>query len=306
MLREYFIDSAGTGKLHVCRWEPKSAPKAIVQIVHGIAEHAMRYDGFAQYLNTLGYLVVAEDHMGHGGSIGHGCAQGYFQGGWNAAIKDTYSLLQQTKEEFPNAPYVLFGHSMGSFMARTLLVDYPDCGIAACILCGTAWMQELVLLAGHQACLAVCKFGDEQKPSKQLEKLAFGSYNSNFDHPRTAYDWVNRDPRQVDAYAADPWCGFTPSAGLFRDMMGGIRYIQKMENLAKMPKELPVHFIAGGDDPVGDRGKGVRKAAEAFAKAGMQQVSCRIYPLCRHEILLEINKEEIYEDIAQWLDEKLS
>ena len=300
------MDSCGAGQLHVCRWEPETAPHGIVQIVHGIAEHVMRYDGFARYLNSQGYLVVAEDHMGHGGSIGHGCTKGYFKGGWNSAIKDVYNLMQQTKEAFPNLPYILFGHSMGSFMARTFLIDYPESGISACIICGTAWMPEAVLLAGHHACYAVCKKDGEEAPSKILEKLAFGSYNNGFDHPRTPNDWVNRDPREVDAYIADPWCGFTASAGLYRDMMGGIRYNQRKQNLAKMQKDLPVHFVAGGDDPVGNNGKGVRKAANAFRTAGMQQVSCRIYPLCRHEILREINRDEIFEDITQWLENVLA
>ncbi len=301
MLHESYMDSCGAGRLHICTWEPETQPKAVVQIVHGIAEYALRYGEFAEYLNSLGYLVVAEDHMGHGGSIGQGGIQGYFHGGWFAAVEDTYALMQATMARYPHLPYVLLGHSMGSFMARTLLIQHPDSGIAACIICGTMWKPEPVLLAGLGTCKAMCRIRDEKAPSKELEALAFGGYNKNFDHPRTDFDWVNRDPRQVDAYIADPLCGFTASAALYRDMMGGVVYIQKKQNLAGMNKSLPVHFIAGGDDPVGDRGKGVRKAVEAFQKAGMLQVSCRIYPLCRHELLLEINRQEIYEDIAQWL-----
>jgi alpha-beta hydrolase superfamily lysophospholipase len=167
-------------------------------------------------------------------------------------------------------------------------------------------MPTPVLLAGYHTCCLVSKKDGEELPSKTLEKLAFGSYNNGFNHPRTASDWINRDTREVDTYIADPWCGFTASAGLYRDMMGGIRYNQAQKNLHKMNKALPVHFIAGGDDPVGNCGKGVRKAAEAFRKSGMEKVSCRIYPLCRHEILREINKEEIFEDITQWLNEVLS
>ena len=297
------MDSCGAGKLHVCRWSPEGSPIGIVQIVHGISEHVMRYDAFARYLTQHGFLVVAEDHMGHGASMEQGSVKGYFHGGWKAAVEDVYNLMQQTMLEYPGVPYILFGHSMGSFLSRTLLIDHSDCGISGCILSGTAWMPEAALVGGYQLCRIVCMQQDERLPSKQLETLAFGGYNKGFDHPRTAFDWVSRDPRQVDAYIADPWCGFTASAGLYRDMMGGIRYNQKRANLARMNPKLPVHFIAGGDDPVGNCGKGVRKAAQKFRNSGMSRVSCRIYPLCRHEILRELNAQEIFQDLVQWIEQ---
>ena len=133
----------------------------------------------------------------------------------------------------------------------------------------------------------------------------FGGYNKKVEHPRTEFDWLTRDAKMVDAYIAHPMCGFTASAGLLRELVRGLRYIEKEENLNAMNREVPVFFIAGGDDPVGSYGKGVRKAAKAFQKAGMQDVSLRIYPLCRHEILNEINREEIFEDVGQWLKEKI-
>ena len=133
----------------------------------------------------------------------------------------------------------------------------------------------------------------------------FGSYNNRVEHPRTPYDWLTRDAKQVDAYIAHPMCGFTASAGLLREMMKGISYIEQPESLAAMRKDLPVFFIAGGDDPVGSYGKGVRRAAEEFKKAGMTDVSTKIYPLCRHEILNEINRQEIFEDISDWIAEKV-
>ena len=148
----------------------------------------------------------------------------------------------------------------------------------------------------------ICRTSGEKKPSNLLQKMMFGSYNQRVEHPRTACDWLSRDSKVVDAYEADPLCGFVPSAGLVRDMLGGMIYIQKKENLAKMNKDLPVFFIAGGDDPVGSYGKGVRQAAEEFRKAGMKNVAERIYPLCRHEIHNEINKEEVFEDVTQWLE----
>lgn len=300
MRTDHYYDSLGEGKIHYCRWTPEGTPKAVVQIIHGIAEYVERYDDFAEYLNSLGVLVVAEDHMGHGKSIGNG-TRGYFAGGWFTAVADSYQLLQMTKAEFPSLPYVLFGHSMGSFMTRTILAMYPQSGITAAVICGTGWMPGAVLQAGKAACEAVCRKNGDRVPNEKLQGLVFSGYNKRVEHPRTPFDWICRDDRCVDSYVADPLCGFTATAGLLRDMLTGILYIQKPASLASMNKDLPVFFIAGGDDPVGSYGKGVRQTVEKFKKAGMKDVSVRIYPLCRHEILNEINRVEVYEDVAQWI-----
>ena len=303
MRSDFYYGSKGAGTIHGCRWTPEQPPVAVVQIIHGIAEYVERYDDFARYLNRLGFLVVAEDHMGHGKSINGEGIQGYFHGGWFTAVEDSYQLLQDTRKEFPDLPYVLFGHSMGSFMTRTILEKYPDSGISAAVICGTGWQPKAVLNTGIGVCRMVCKQQGEKKPSKTLEKLVFSNYNKKVEHPRTSYDWLTRDSGIVDRYLADPFCGFTPTGGLMRELLTGIRYEQ--ENLSVMKKDLPVLFIAGGDDPVGNYGKGVLRSAEAFRRAGMQDVSCKIYPLGRHEILNEINREEVYQDISSWLNGKL-
>ena len=305
MRTDFYYESRCGGRLHGCRWTPEGEPKAVLQIVHGIAEYAQRYDDFANYLTTQGYLVVAEDHMGHGKSISQQAPQGCVPGGWEGAVADTYRLLTDTKAEFPELPYVLFGHSMGSFMARTILAKYPDSGIAAAIICGTGWQPGAVLKAGKLACKLVAKKNGLNTPSKFLQSMAFGSYNKRVEHPRTVYDWLSRDSHIVDAYAADSLCGFAPSAGLMGAMMEGIGYIQNEKNMAMMKKDLPVFFIAGGDDPVGPYGDGVIRVADAFRKVGMEQVDVKIYPLCRHEILNEINKEEVYADVTEWLEKTL-
>lgn len=301
MIRDAYYSSAGAGLIRARTWEPECAPMGIVQIVHGIVEHVERYDDFARYLNSLGYIVVAEDHMGHGKSGGNDCTRGYFYGGWFAAVDDTYRLMRDTMEQYPEIPYILLGHSMGSFIARSILIKYPQCGISGCVLSGTGWMSEFVLKAGLQICKMNCKLFDETQPNEQLQNLAFGTYNSKVERPRTAYDWLNRDPKAVDAYMEDPNCGFVASGGLMRDMMTGMLFNQKKRNLINMRKDLPVFFVAGGEDPVGDYGKGVRAAEEAFKKAGMLNLSCKIYPLCRHEILNEINNMEVYKDISDWI-----
>lgn len=305
MRTDFWFDSCGAGKIHCCKWMPEGKPKAVLQIIHGIAEFVERYDTFANYLTDLGFAIVAEDHMGHGQSINGDGIQGYFHGGWFNAVADTVHLLKLTQEEYPDIPYILFGHSMGSFMARTILCEYPDERINAAIICGTGWQPTFALPALLKVVSAVCRKTGETNPSETLQGMVFGSYNSKVEHPRTPYDWLSRDNEIVDAYIAHPLCGFTASCGLLRDMMKGIYYIQKPEHLENMRKDLPVFFIAGGDDPVGTYGKGIHQAASAFRNVGMTDVSVRIYPLCRHEILNEINKEEIFEDIVQWIEKKI-
>ena len=305
MEAEFWFDSQGAGKIRCRSWLPEGQPRAVVQLVHGIAEHIDRYDHFARFLTEQGFAVVAEDHMGHGKSINGEGIQGYFHGGWFTAVADTDHLLELTRQEFPGVPYILFGHSMGSFIARTILCKYPDSGITAAVICGTGWQPSAALPVLIKAADLIGKKSGETVPSKALEAMAFGSYNKRVEHRRTVCDWLSRDSAVVDAYMADPLCGFTPSAGLFRDMLSGIRYIQQPVSLAAMKKELPVFFIAGGDDPVGSYGKGVRKAAEAFRQAGMEDVTVKLYPLCRHEILNEINKEEVYQDILSWIESKI-
>lgn len=301
MRTDHYFDSCGKGKIHYCRWTGEGEPKAILQLVHGIAERVERYDDFANFLTAQGYLVVAEDHMGHGGSIGEDGVKGYFHGGWFTAVDDTYRLMQDTMKEYPGLPYVLFGHSMGSFMARTILAKYPDSGITAAIICGTAWQPSFALPVLIKVLDGICKKSGEEQPNEKLDAMIFGGYTKGIENLRTPKDWLTRDEAVVDAYVADPLCGFVASSGLLRDMMTGISYIQQPKNLKNMKSHLPVFFIAGAEDPVGSCGKGVRQAAEAFKKAGMINVACKIYPDCRHEILNELNKAEVYGDIVKWL-----
>ena len=306
-MRESFtIPSNGIGQLHCCRWMPEGEPKAVLQIVHGIAEYIERYDDFAGFLNGLGYVVVAEDHMGHGQTVGAEGTQGYFEGGWFTAVSDSYALLRKTKAEYPQIPYVLFGHSMGSFMARTILEVYPDSGIAAAVICGTGWQPRAILPGAIGICQLACKKVGEKNTSDTLQNMVFGGYNKRVEHPRTEFDWLTRDAKVVDAYIAHPSCGFTASSGLLRELLKGILYVEQPENLGRMKKDLPVLFVAGGEDPVGSYGKGVKKAAEEFKKAGMEDVRLRLFPLCRHEILNEINRQEIYEFISRWMESKAS
>lgn len=302
MFSDFYFPSCGHGMIHGCRWDPEGEPRAVLQLVHGVVEHAERYDEFASFMASQGFLVVAEDHMGHGGSIGSQDTPGYFTGGWFKAVADVHRLMTYTRAECPNVPYFILGHSMGSFLVRSLLIRYPQCPISGAVIVGTTWMHRGIINTGIASASAVCKTKGEKHPSKMLNDLMFGGNNRRVEHKRTEFDWLNRDPAAVDSYIADPLCGFTATAGLIRDMMTGLRFIQEPEHMEKMRKDLPVLFLSGGDDPVGGYGEGVLKSAKAFNDAGMEKVDVRIYPLCRHELLKEINKEEVWAWLLKWLD----
>lgn len=303
--QEFMLPSHGKGSIHCIRWEPEGAPRGVVQIVHGIAEYAQRYEPFARFLNGRGFLVTAEDHMGHGGSLTPGDPLGYFTGGWTAAVDDTYALLEKTRREFPEIPYVLLGHSMGSFLTRTLLYRYPDSGICCAVICGTAWQPGPMLRVGLALCRRVCKTAGEAAVSPALRNLIFGGYNRKVENPRTPFDWVCGVPEVIEAYVADPLCGFSETCGLDRDMLLGLQMNQRRENLEKMRKDLPILFIAGEKDPVGNYGKGVRKSAEAFRQAGLSHVNLMLYANSRHEILNDVEKEQVWQDVARWVEERI-
>ena len=305
-MKEFYFPVRQDTRIHCCQWVPEGKPRGIIQIVHGIAEYAARYDELAKVFTDHGFVVVGEDHMGHGGSISENIPQGCFADGWLTAVSDSYRLLQMTKEEYPDLPYVLYGHSMGSFMARTLLYTYPDAGLKAAVISGTGWMPKLVLKTGRAVCAAEGKRKGMNAASPTVDKLMFGSYNKGFENPRTPFDWLSRDEAEVDKYIADPLLGFSASIGLAREMLGGMLMNEDKANLAKMPKELPVLFVSGDKDPVGSNGKGVQQTYEAFKAAGMQDVRIKLYPDARHEMHNEINREELYTDVIAFLDEVLS
>lgn len=303
MRREFYYDSQGAGRIRAMEWTPDNAPTAVVQIVHGITEHVERYDQFARYLNKKGYLVVAHDHMGHGKSVEDGGIPGYFHGGWDAVLADILALHRETKTAHPDLPYILLGHSMGSFLVRTILCRYPELEISGVILSGTGWLPDWSVRTGFHAAKTLCAIRGEKTPGRTLTNLMFSSFNARVERKRTAFDWLTRDTVIVDAYVNDPMCGFAVSYGLIRDMAGGVLEIQKPEALMGMNKQLPVLLLSGGDDPVGGYGRGVRQTAEAFRDAGMEEVHMKIYPLCRHEILNEINRAEVFRTVNIWIRE---
>lgn len=300
-MEEFYLASNGAGRIHCGLWLPEGQPRAVVQIIHGIAEHIGRYDHFARFLTERGFAVCADDHMGHGLSVESGGVFGYFSGGWMAAVRDERSLFEEMKKRFPAVPYFMLGHSMGSFLLRTYLYTYPG-ELTGAIISGTGWQPELALSAGLALCrLEQLRIGETGR-SKLLKELMFGAYNKKFSPNRTPNDWICSDEAVVDAYTEDALCGFDATVGLTRDMLTGISMNQKKENLAKMDKTLPVLFVSGMQDPVGAMGEGVLRTIDAFKRAGLTNVTIRLYPEGRHEMLNEINRTEVYADVLSWLE----
>ena len=257
-------------------------------------------------LAANGFVAVGNDHLGHGKSILYSGEQGFFaeEDGWTHVVDDMNALREIVRKEYPDIPYVFFGHSMGSFLTRTYLIRYPDQYDGA-IISGTGHQSPALAFAGYAlAELEVLK-GNGRKPGHALNDIAFGSYCSKIPDKRTEFDWLSRDNAVVDRYIADPLCGFVATNSLFRDMMFGIRFIIKQSNINKMNRSKPIYFMSGSADPVGEYGKGVENAYKAFCKAGLEDVMMRLYPDGRHEMLNETNKESVYTDILSWIKEKI-
>ncbi len=302
----YFQSSTGRTSIHALKCVPDGKPRAVVQIAHGIAEHIDRYRPFMEFLADNGFVAAGNDHLGHGKSIRVPEEQGFFaeKDGWWRVVDDMDKLHDIMSKEYPELPYVLFGHSMGSFLTRTYLIKHPD-KYDGVILSGTGHQSPALVLGGNAAASVMAKLNGAMGDGAKLDSLAFGTYLNKIENPRTKFDWLSHDTEQVDKYIADPLCGFVGKIGLYRDMMQGIKFITNKKNIAQMSKEKPVYFMSGDGDPVGDYGKGVERAYKAFCDAGLHDVFMRLYPGGRHEMLNETNKEQVYQDILNWLNEKI-
>jgi len=305
MTESSFLSSDGQTQLYCREYLPDGEAAGIVQLVHGLAEHIGRYDAFASFLADNGYIVVAHDQLGHGKSAADRESLGFFSesGGWDKAVTDIRRLHDKTVSRFPGKPYFLLGHSMGSFLARTYMIRFRD-GLDGAVFSGTG-QKNGALMTGEKLLIAMeaRRYGRQIK-SERLNKLAFGSYNDKIDAARTSFDWLCRDDAVVDRYIEDPLCGFIPSNGLMYDIMSGMEYISKPRNVARMKKTLPVLFVSGDCDPVGENGRGVIRAYKSFLKAGMTDVTMKLYHGGRHEVLNEINKAEVFQDILYWINGK--
>ncbi len=307
MVRNEFTFPSADGKtaVHAVEWLPEGRPRAVLQISHGVAEYILRYEPFAEYLTARGFAVAGHDHLGHGGSVAPGGARLYFgpRGSWEWVVDDIYTRFGLLKKQFPGIPHFLLGHSMGSFLVRTYLIRCPGT-VDGAVIMGTGQMPAALVAGGRAAAALERRRVGEDRSSPMVDKLAFGGYNRRFAPNRTGFDWLSLNEENVDRYIADPLCGGNATVGLFRELLRGLRFIAKPENLKRMNANTPVLFISGAMDPVGDCGRGVRRAYRSFKKAGARDVSIRLYPELRHEILNEACREEVYRDLYLWLAEK--
>lgn len=279
-------------------------PRGVVQLIHGMAEHIDRYDDFARFLADAGYLVAGHDHIGHGETAGTPKRRGVIdaEGGANAMIEDAQTLrLLVSQQVAPGTPYFMFGHSMGSLVLRSYLPRFGQ-GLAGAVICGTANEATAVSRAGNLAARAIAAVRGDDYRSSLLHGLADGAYSRAIKNARTPFDWLSRDPAVADAFMADEACGFMFSAGAYATLTELAARANSPAAYRATPHEVPLLFVAGDADPVGDCGRGVAKAAESMERAGAEDVTLKLFSGMRHEILNELGKEEVYDFILEWID----
>lgn len=299
----WFNSRDEVSKIHAVKWEPEGTPIAVFQIVHGMAEHIDRYDEFARFLAEKGFVVVGNDHLGHGKTASENQNEyGYFcrQDPATVLVRDVHRLKKMTQEQYPGVPYVLFGHSMGSFITRNYLVKYGK-GIQAAIISGTGDPSKASLTGGKIACGLVGLFCGQKHISPFLDHLSFGTYNKRIKNKRTDNDWLSANEENIDRFIADPDCGHIFTVNGFKTLLTLISRLKDMEYVKQMPRELPVFFVAGSEDPVGEYGEAVKRVYKQFQDIGMKHVSLKLYEGNRHEILNEDNRADVAGDIYAWV-----
>lgn len=304
--QEFYYPSAdGITNIHASKWLPEGEPKAVLQIVHGMTEYAGRYDAFADFLTQHGYLVVAEDHLGHGLSVHDKSYYGYFGDNGNEwVIQDIHHLRKETQAENPNIPYMMLGHSMGSFLVRQYITEgdaaYAD-GLSGVIVMGTGW-QPAAILAMGKAVAGSLGTRTREKQSKLLEMMAFGTYLSKIDNPQSSKDWLTKDRAIIDKYRKDPLCMFHFTPNAFYHMFRGMQKAHDLKRMQKLPEGLPILFASGAEDPVGNWGEAVRKAYMVYTDNTKCDVQIKLYLDDRHEILNETDKDQVWADMLEFLD----
>ena len=291
--------------LHAFRCVPEGEVRAILQLSHGMVEIIARYKPLAESLAQRGLLVTGNDQLGHGGSIRTKADYGYFAepDGNRAVLEDLHAVTKLTKQLYPGVPYFLLGHSMGSFYARQYLCEYGQ-ELSGAIIMGTGHQPKALVQFARSTCRALAAVHGWQYRSKLVANLSFMGYNKGLEG-RTTHDWLNRDAAEVDKYLADERSTNTITLTAYYSMYSGILRLHDPAFLARMPKDLPLLFLAGTADPVGDRGKGVLRAIQSLKAAGGQNSRCKLYPGARHELLVETNRQEVFADIAAWLNDQL-
>lgn len=306
MVEDFYFTSSVGNKIYAKMWRNEEIKeyRGIVQLVHGMQEHIERYDEFAKEIANNGYIVVGHDHLGHGRTVKNEEDFGYFskENGWEHLSQDVHILQKEISGKYPNLPYIIFGHSMGSLVVRTYLTKYDD-NLTGVILSGTSG-QKSGLITGQILTKFIMLLKGERYRSPLLEYLITGSFNKKFKPNRTKADWTTRDEEVVDKYQKDPLCGINFTTNGYLNLLKGSYYLSKQKNINKTAK-VPILLISGDKDPVGGMGKGVIRVENMLKKAGLQDVTIRLFKDARHELTNEINKDEVYYVIFNWLNKKL-
>ena len=304
--REFTYPSTdGRTKIHAIEWIPDGEVKAVLQMCHGMVEYIDRYHDFATYLTDRGIYVVGHDHLGHGQSVCSAGEYGYFPqpDGNKLVIGDIHKLRMMTKEKYANVPYFMLGHSMGSFLLRQYLTMHSK-GLAGAIIMGTGHQPLMILKAGQLVCKITAAVKGWKYRSEFVNNLSFGSFNKKFEPAETPKDWVTSYKPIRDMYVKDPLTSFTFTVGGYYQMFEGMKVLDTKGSVDRIRKDIPVFFVAGEDDPVGDFGKGVQRIYEKYKSAGIKDTSIKLYKGDRHEILNEVDREQVYEDLYCWIVSK--
>ena len=287
-----------------CSLYSAEKPKGHVHIIHGMAEHSGRYEDFIASLNGQGFTVSTHDQRGHGKTAERNGETGYFAetDGFSRVVEDVREVIQSVQAEIGELPFTLLGHSMGSFVARRYLQlhgQHVDCAV----LSGTGGHPGMSLSAGIAAAKSFSRLKGKTAINPVLGKLIFGSYNKDFLDEPSKFSWLSRKAETVAQYEADPWCGFEMANQFYVDLFEGLVIIHRMDEVARIPKDLPVLFISGSMDPVGAKGSGVFEAAAQFNEAGIEKVKVYMAEEGRHEVLHELNAETYQQVIIDWVNE---
>ncbi|WP_148550349.1 alpha/beta hydrolase [Paraclostridium bifermentans] len=290
--------------IYVYKYEPieKENINGIVQISHGMSEEGGRYKKFANYLTNNGYIVYINDHRGHGKSAENINRIGILaeKDGIHCIVKDLNKLTKIIKTENNGLPIFLFSHSMGSFAAQKYIIDFSE-DIDGVILSGTNGLHGIEVDLGFLVAKVMSKIQGREKKAYLIDKLAFGGFNKKFKPNKSEFDWLSRDFKEVEKYIENEYCGVVFSNGYFYDLFKLFKEIRNINNLKKINSKLPIYIFAGDKDPVGKFGKGVTKLYENYKKVGIENVEFKLYSGGRHEMLNEINKDEVINDTINWI-----
>lgn len=306
VIKQYYKvpSTDGIHMLNTVVWRPEniSEIKGIVQISHGMCEFMERYDEFAYVLAKEGYIVGGHDHLGHGKSVNNKEEWGYFakDNASSMLVNDIHEVTKKLKKEYPHKKLFLIGHSMGSFLARRYLMTYPE-ELTAAIVMGSGSQPPVVLGFGQVVIKVYKLLFSEKHRSNIVEFLMFGKYNKKFSKNRNTMEWITKDNAIRKWYLNEPACTFKFTLNGYQLILDTLGYIQKTKIIARIPKNLPILLTSGQDDPVGNYGKGVKKIYKNYKKAGIKEVTLKLYPHDRHEILNEIDRKKVYQDILNWL-----